>query len=205
MKEAFPDDSKLSAFSQRFVSDGFDPAAIRHLISPISQARPKLIASIEAPPSRQPSPPAVRLQQVTNSPKRPLPLDDLDMDPNRPRKLARGESPALAGAAGRRLNQLNQMKQNRQPYDNAPSGQSFGYLAPPPPLPREVIYLLSVIPPASTYNATHFKVDEVIRLLRETNIPATVGQLPARVSTATGGPQYSQSATNYQGMLLKSF
>ena len=195
MKEAFPDDPKLSAFSQRFVHDGFDPTATRPLISPATQARPRAIASIEAPASRQPSPPA-RVQQATNSPKRPLLLDDFDSDTNRPRKLHRGESP-LAGAAGRRL---NQMKQNRPPFEATPSGQSFGYLAPPPPLPREVTYLLSIIPPASTYHATQFKVEEVIRLLRDTQVPVSASQGPSRISNTTGGVPYPQGLTNYQGM-----
>ena len=195
MREGFPDDPKLSSFAQRFVRDGFDPTAIRPLISPAAQARPKAMASIEMSASRQPSPLPVRAPQVANSPKRPLPLDDFDSDPNRPRKLARGESP-LAGAAGRRL---NQMKQSRQPYDSAPSSQSFGYFAPPPPLSREITNLLSIIPPASTYNATLFKVDEVMRLLRETTIPSSIGQPPAPRSSAVGGGQYSQ------GMVPKSF
>ena len=180
MKELYPDDPKLYAFSQRFVSDSFDPTAIRPIISPATQAKPKVMPSIEEPilSSRQPSPPAVHIAPppiASNSPKRPIPLDDFEADGNRPRKLARGESP-LAGAAGRRLNQV---RQGRQPHESTPTiVQTSTFVPPPPPLPRDITFLLSIIPPASTYNTVPFKVDEMIKLIRDTPIPSSINQLP---------------------------
>ena len=213
MKELFPDDPKLYSFSQRFVSDSFEPTAIRPLVSPATQARPKLvlIPSIEAPLSRQPSPPALSVAPpfVANSPKRPPPFDDFESDSNRPRKLPRGESP-LAGAAGRRL---NQMRQGRQSYEPTPAtNQNNGYMPPPPPLPRDITFLLSIIPPASTYNTVPFKVDEMIKLIRDTPIPSSEDQLPMHQRPLPqqhgipGGqsalPQYGQGLSGYfQGML----
>lgn len=185
MREAFPDDPKLNSFSQRFIHDGFDPTAIRPLISPAAQTRPKVLPTIEAPPSRRPSPAPVITIQVGSSPKRPAPLDDFDHDlANRPRKAARGESP-LAGAAGRRLNQLK----SRQPFDSTPPNSQSNSYPQVPPLPRDITFLLSIIPPASTYNAAYFKVDEIIRLLRETPIPTSVSQLPPPHGSNAGVPQ----------------
>lgn len=212
MKELYQDDPKLYSFSQRFVSDNFDPTAIRPIISPATQTRPKAVQSIEGTvsPSRQPSPPVVNIAPPpvsSNSPKRPLPLDDLDLDTNRPRKLARGESP-LAGAAGRRLNQIRQV---RQPNESTPTAvQSNGYAPAPPlppaPLPRDITFLLTIIPPASTYNSVQFKVDEMIKLIRNTTIPASVDQLPSYQAAAAPTPsvanpmpipQYTQAPPTY--------
>lgn len=199
MKEAFPDDPRLSSFSQRFVHDRFDPTAVRPLISPATQARPKIIISVETaiPPSRQPSPPPIKIAPITNSPKRPLPLDDFDNDANRPRKLARGESP-LAGAAGRRLNQL---KQSRHPYEPPqPVGQVNGYMPSIPPLPREINYLLGIIPPASTYNIAHFNVDKMIQLIRDTPLPQAPSQQPPPHANHMGNGQFTQTPPgHYQG------
>ena len=183
MREAFPHDPKMSSFSQRFVQDSFDPTAIRPLISPATQTRPKALPSIEGPPSRQPSPPAIKVTSNTGSPKRPPPFEEPDIESSRPRKLPRGESP-LAGAAGRRL------KQSRQPFDGTPlATQAMSFVAPPP-LPRDINFLLSIIPSASAYNAMFFKVDEIVKILRETPVPTSVTQLPG--SHARNGPMPPQ-------------
>ena len=174
MSEAFPDDPRLSSFSQRFTHDGFDPTAIRPIISPDTQARPKSMPSIEPAPSVQNSPPS-RSIQINNSPKRPLPREESDNESNRPRKLARGESP-LKGAAGQRI--LDQQKRNRQPQDMSQSnGQSTTHLMPSTPLPREIGFLLSIIPKSSTYHATKFNPAAMVKLIRETHIPTSVSQL----------------------------
>lgn len=174
MSEAFPDDPRLSSFSQRFTHDGFDPTAIRPIISPDIQARPKSMPSIEPAPSVQNSPPS-RAIQINNSPKRPLPREESDNESNRPRKLARGESP-LKGAAGQRI--LDQQKRNRQPQDMSQSnGQSTTHLMPSTPLPREIGFLLSIIPKSSTYHATKFNPAAMVKLIRETHIPTSVSQL----------------------------
>lgn len=167
MRDLFPEDHALSLFSRRFNDQGFDPTAIRPIISPATQTRPKVIPSIETTFAGQN---AVPLHN-TNSPKRPLPLDESDNEAGRPRKLPRGESP-LKGAAGRRL---DQQKRNRQPIE--PS-QVMPLPLPPPPLPRDVMFLLSIIPKAETYHATRFSPEEIVRLIRETSIPTNIAQLP---------------------------
>ena len=144
MREAFAEDTSMKLFSQRFAQDAFDPTAVRPLISPATQTRPKALASVEGP-----------------------------------RKLPRGESP-LAGAAGRRL------KQNRQPFDNTPHAGLGIPFAAPPPLPRDINFLLSIIPPASSYNAMHFKADEIVRILGETPLPKSVSHIPS--PPVRGGP-----------------
>ena len=188
ISETFPEDPRLASFSQRFTHEGFDPTSVRPIISPSTQTRPKAmpIPSIEAAPSA-PESPRNRFVQTTNSPKRLLPIEESDNESNRPRKLARGESP-LKGAAGRRL---DQQKRNRQPQEMSQfEGQSTTHMIPPPPLPRDVLFLLSIIPKASTYHATRFNPEEMVRLIRETNIPNSVSQLrPAPPPQNGGGMQ----------------
>ena len=170
MREAFPDDPKISTFSHRFAHAAFDPTAIRPLVSPATQARPKVAPSAEKPPSRQPTPPAIKVTSSMDSPKRPPPLDEQEAEAARPRKLARGESP-LAGAAGRRL------KQSRQPFDGTPLA-GLGAMVPalpPSPLPRDLSFLLSIIPSARAYHAMRFKADEIVRILRERPLPTSAG------------------------------
>ena len=182
MRETFPDDPRLSSFPQRFAREGFDPTAVRPIISPATQTRPKAIPSIEPPPSLQNTPPP-RFAQSTNSPKRPLPLEESDNEANRPRKLARGESP-LKGAAGRRL---DQQKRNRQPPDSHFDGQLGSQPIPAPPLPRDVMFLLSIIPKSSTYHATKFNPQEMVRLIRDTPIPSQISQLRPPPPPPSGG------------------
>ncbi|KAL3426355.1 cfia complex component [Phlyctema vagabunda] len=174
MAELFPDDPRLRRFASRYTGEGFDPTAVRPIVSPSTQMRPKLLMqSIEQPPSiREESPRPAYVQEnsprpqyinaVTNSPKRPFPgVDDLD---NPPRKMARGESP-LKGAAGRRLDQQKRLQQNQ----GVPAWQSNG----PPPvfIPRDITFLLSIIPRADLYTATKFNSEAMVRLLSQTPIP----------------------------------
>lgn len=128
MAELFPEDPKLSQFASRYSEEGFDPTAIRPIISPAFQRRPKvsIMQSIESVPSISGSPrpafnvsPRPQYIQTTNSPKRPFP-DDFENELNPPRKLARGESP-LKGAAGRRLNEQKQARGTPQWLPNAPA------------------------------------------------------------------------------------
>ena len=179
MSDLFPEDQRLTLFSRRFVQQRFDPTAIRPIISPATQARPKALLSVEASVSQE-TPPNRFVQ--TNSPKRPFPLEESDNEGGRPRKLARGESP-LKGAAGRRL---DQQKRNRQPHEMPQfESHSLPQGLPTPFLPRDVLFLLGIIPKAETYHATKFKAEEMVRLIRETNIPSSVTQLP-RGPIATG-------------------
>lgn len=111
MAELFPEDPKLDRFASRYASEAFDPTATRPIVSPGAQMKPKnIMQSIEMPSIPQDSPrphyaqqePSPRPQpsflQSTNSPKRPFPTDDYESDLNRPRKLARGESPLKGGS-----------------------------------------------------------------------------------------------------------
>ncbi|KAG9232998.1 hypothetical protein BJ875DRAFT_485530 [Amylocarpus encephaloides] len=177
MAEYFPNDPKLLQFSSRYSGDGFDPTAVRPMVSPATQMRPKGISvmpSIEShtqQPSIQNSPrpqfvqensPRPQYVPNTNSPKRPLPIDDAE-EMNRPRKLARGESP-LKGAAGRRLNQQKQLQQTH----GTPMWQSN---SPPFVVPRDITFLLSIIPRSDLYTASKFRAEAMVQLLGKTHIP----------------------------------
>ena len=192
MIDLFPEDPALTLFSRRFAQQGFDPTAIRPIISPATQTRPKASASIKAEVEGVPDSPQQRINEIINSPKRPLPTDDDDDSP-RPRKVARPESP-LKGAAGRRL---DQQKRNRQP-EIPQFTQPVPHPPPPPPLPRDVMFLLSIIPKAETYHATKFSAEQLVKLLRETNIPTSMAQAPT-LPGARGLPQ-NQPMPPYQPM-----
>jgi cleavage stimulation factor subunit 3 len=174
MRELFPDDPTLSQFAHRFATSTFDPTTVRPIISP-SQARPKSIAPVEPERSVHGTPtPRYLDAPSTNSPKRPYPLDDFDDDDaNRPRKFVRAESP-LKSVASRRLEQ-----QRRTQHVNG-GGPTGGQYRPQPaaaPLPRDVVHLLSIIPPASAYNAGRFSPDKLVDLLRRMDIPSSISQL----------------------------
>ena len=197
INDLFPEDPKLASFSQRFIHEGFDPTIIRPIMSTSAQARPKVISSIEISTPAQNSPPAQQVQP-TNSPKRPMPFEESENEATRPRKVARGESP-LKGAAGRRL---DQQKRSRLPNEVVQyEGQTNIHL-PPPPLPRDVLFLLSIIPKASTYHATKFKPEEMVRLIRDTHIPNSVNQLRPPLPPSSNGmalpqmPQLTHSQYN---------
>ena len=192
MSEIFPEDPSLMLFSRRFAQQGFDPTAIRPIISPATQAKPKTVPSVKTEAEQLPDSPQQRINEIINSPKRPLPTDDDDDSP-RPRKVARPESP-LKGAAGRRL---DQQKRNRQP-EMPQFNQPVPHLPPPPPLPRDVMFLLSIIPKAETYHATKFSAEQLVKLLRETNIPTSMAQIPPLPGAR--GPPLNQSIPPYQSM-----
>ncbi|KAG4436132.1 hypothetical protein IFR05_008375 [Cadophora sp. M221] len=172
MAEIFPEDPKLSQFAARYSGEGFEPTGTRLIVSPATQTRPKgVMQSIEQPQAVMPvSPrpqyvqeasrsPRPQYLQTTNSPKRPFPVEDTENELNRPRKLARGESP-LKGAAGRRLDQQKRLQQG------APS-----WNAPPFVVPRDITFLLSIIPRADLYSATKFKPEALVRLLQDAIVP----------------------------------
>lgn len=189
MNDLFPEDPLLVLFSRRFTSHGFDPTVIRPIISPNTQARPKTQTSHQQHTTANHTSP--KMVQTATSPKRALPLDDSDTDGGRPPKLARNESP-LAGAAGRR--RLDQQKRHQPSQDlSRYEGQSMAQAPPPPDLPREVLILLGMIPNADTYTVTRFKVDAMIKIIRETNIPSSASQLRM--------PQDPVGSTQIQNML----
>ncbi|KAF4636155.1 hypothetical protein G7Y89_g1934 [Cudoniella acicularis] len=196
MAELFPEDPKLLRFASRYSVEGFDPTAVRPIISPATQMRPKksVMQSIEQFPSVPNSPqpqfiqkssPRPQYVQATNSPKRPFPLEDLE-DLNRPRKLARGESP-LKGAAGRRLDQQKRLQQTQ----GNPGWQST---APPFVVPRDITFLLSIIPRADLYTSTKFSAEAMVNLLAQTNIP---DYSTYKAQQGQAQPQYGRTSTNY--------
>ncbi|TVY52418.1 mRNA 3'-end-processing protein RNA14 [Lachnellula cervina] len=174
MAELYPEDRKLLHFASRYSGEGFDPTAVRPIISPATQMCQKSTAVMpsiepyEAQNSPRPNfvqeasprPQYIQTTNTTNSPKRPFgAVEDVD-DFNRPRKLARGESP-LKGAAGRRLDQQKRLH-------GTPNWQSS---APPFVVPRDITFLLSIIPRADLYQSTKFDSDALVRLLSQTHVP----------------------------------
>lgn len=203
MADLFPDDPKLLRFSARYSADGFDPTVVRPIISPATQMQPKqVMQSIEVPGSAQISPRpqfreiSPRPQQVRQeasprptythvvppSPKRPLGGEESDNESGRPRKLARGESP-LKGAAGRRLDQQKRLQQTMGGV------QQWAATGPAPvTIPRDITFLLSIIPRADTYQATLFNSEAMVRLLGQTTIPDYATWKAGR--EANTGPRY---------------
>ncbi|EED19907.1 CFIA complex component Rna14, putative [Talaromyces stipitatus ATCC 10500] len=173
MRELFPDDPTLSQFAHRHTSANFDPIAAQPVIS-LSQVRPRSMTSLDQQQQQQTSLQGTPTRYLdvppTGSPKRPFPLDDFE-DENRPRKFARAESP-LKGIPARRPDQL------KRPTTGQVNGG--GQYRPQPsaaPLPRDVVHLLSIIPPASAYNAGRFSAEKLVDLIRKIDIPSSTSQL----------------------------
>ncbi|KAM5479191.1 mRNA 3'-end-processing protein rna14 [Microsporum canis] len=193
MRELFPEDPTLKQFAHRFSAPSFDPTTFQPILSP-SQLKPRTIASPEEPSSRHSSP-SRHPTTNTYSPKRSYPLDEYGDESNRPRKFIRAESP-LKGAAGRR-------EQQKRLQSNGSGGGPTAARAkqpqqPPPsagPLPRDVVYLLSIIPPASTYDATRFSPEMMVNLLRQVELPSSVSQLRLPQQTGASSHQYHQYGT----------
>ncbi|KAJ9367669.1 hypothetical protein DTO282E5_7666 [Paecilomyces variotii] len=185
MRELFPEDPALAHFSHRYLTSTFDPTAVRPIISP-SQARPKTLVTTEqvtdAPVPRYADAPS------TSSPKRAFPLDELDDEMGRPRKFIRAESPLKAAAARR----VDQQKQTQVVNGGIQSRAQYRPQSSAAPLPRDVVYLLSIIPPASAYNAGRFSPEKMVDLLRRIDIPSSISQLP-NVSQAMYGMPAGQT------------
>ncbi|KAI4109008.1 MAG: hypothetical protein L6R37_000726 [Teloschistes peruensis] len=179
MRDHFPDDPTLSHFSRRYVHQGFDPTAIRPIISPATQTRPRFLQPTDSTMPPQASPPS-RTAHPNTSPKRSLPFDDSDNETERPRKLARGESP-LKGAAGRRL---EQQKRN-QPLQGPPQ---FDHALPPPPpqpLPPQITDLLSALPRRAYYpNVPRFLPGPAVEVIASVSL-----QNPKRAQEAINPQQ----------------
>lgn len=207
----YPEDPQLLRFSQRFASPTFDPTTIRPIISPRTQMKPVMptvMTSIEEPQAAAPpqqieqrlaSPVAINSPHINtvfpataniNSPKRPL--EDMD-DSAQPRKLARGESPALKGAAGRRLDAARR--------NLAGNSGNTPVVAGPTPLPREINFLLGIIPPAHTYLETRFIPEAMVDMIRNNpKIPLPPNHLPQRYGTTpTTAQQLASIQEKYGG------
>ncbi|PWY92444.1 CFIA complex component Rna14 [Aspergillus heteromorphus CBS 117.55] len=179
MRELFPEDPTLEQFAHRYSIPNFDPTAVRPIISP-SQTRPKMAYPTEPMMSRHDTPTS-RYQDAsaTNSPKRQL--EDFDDDMGRPRKFVRAESPL-------KTTQRRQMDQKRtQQTQNS----QFRPQGSPAPLPRDIVYLLSIIPSASAYNAGRFSPEKMVDLIRRIDIPSSISHIP--LPRGLGGGQAPQS------------
>ena len=170
MRELFPEDPTLEQFAHRYSIPNFDPTAVRPIISP-SQTRPKMAYPAEQAMSRHATP-TTRYQDAsaTNSPKRQL--DDFDDDVGRPRKFVRAESPL-------KTTQRRQLDQKRtQQTIGSQSRSQFQSQGSPAPLPRDIVFLLSIIPSASAYNAGRFSPEKMVDLIRRIDMPNSISQIP---------------------------
>jgi cleavage stimulation factor subunit 3 len=205
MADLYPDDPQLLRFSQRFSTPTFDPTTVLPVISPKTQMKPKLFNAVvptveEPPPPPQPPMPEARpspslmnsprappaLLHVSNSPKRPF--EEADAEAAQPRKLLRGESP-LKGAAGRRLDAA---RRNLARGSESVSGMNISSVPPPQPLPREINFLLNIIPGAHHYRETRFNPERMVALLREVELSQPNGnaqrQPPPPMATPVAPP-----------------
>ncbi|KAF2685690.1 Suf-domain-containing protein [Lentithecium fluviatile CBS 122367] len=208
MATLFPEDPQLQRFSSRFANPTFDPTAMRPIISPRTQMRPVMPAgvmpTVEEPhsavvphtlmqqeqrvasPAILNSPRLCHLLPATNSPKRPL--EDAEND--QPRKMVRGESP-IKGAAGRRLAAA---RGNPMVGGNTP-------VAAPAPLPREINFLFSIIPPAHTYgDTTRFNPEALVQLLRHITLPLPQNLHPGAPPPVATGPPAAHINTQLQNI-----
>lgn len=190
MRDLYPEDAiGLKHFSQRYVSRNFDPTSIRLIVSSTqTKGSVHVYPSVERESSINNSPPAKLSDTVaTNSPKRPLPLDDFE--DNQPRKFARGESP-LKGAAGRRMNQQQRTLGANGNFQ--PTPLSHIQVPPPPPLPGHLAFLLSIIPKASTYEFRRFDPSKMVELMRNVQIPSSVPVRQSGLPPPQAGQQWPQ-------------
>jgi cleavage stimulation factor subunit 3 len=200
MSDLFPEDPQLVRFSHRSSAPGFDPTAIRPIISPATQSKPKALPSIEQPPPQPPSVqnsprPAPAIVQISNSPKRPFVPDESDSEAAQPRKIPRGESP-LKGAAGRRLDAAR--RNQARASESLSSTLNMPQAAPPPSLPRDILFLLSIIPGAHTYKETRFNAERMVELLRNTDLNRPVGNQTRQTPMPPQVGGYGQVGGEYQ-------
>lgn len=177
MAELFPEDPRLEYFQSRYSSDKFDPIEAPIIISKAVQMRPKqVLPTIEQPvsvrdspmPSRADQSPRQHYTRATASPKRPLGVDDEELNP--PKRLARGVSP-LKGAAGRRLDQQRRNQASA--------------------LHRDITFLLTILPPPNTYDGQRLSPAGLTSLLRDTALP------PPSEWNAKLGPLARQNAPGH--------
>lgn len=193
MRELYPEDPTLDQFAHRYKTPTFDPMAVRPILSP-SQTRPKTFQP--GPGTEMGNAASPRHHDaVFSSPKRPFPADDFDYDSDRPRKFFRAESP-LKAAQGRRLDQQKRGQQlNGQTGHYKPQGS-------PAPLPRDVVHLLSIIPPASAYHISRLSPEKMVDLLRHVEIPASTAQIPLPANVRGLGAAQTSGMNPYAGKLF---
>lgn len=193
MRELYPEDPTLDQFSHRYKTPTFDPITVRPILSP-SQTRPKTFPPFQtgaAPGPGYPASPRVPEGSFT-SPKRPYPTEDFDYDSDRRRKFVRAESP-FKGAQGRLFDQQKRGQPlNGQTSQYKPQGS-------PAPLPRDVVNLLSIIPPAHTYNISRLSPEKMVDLLRRVDVPATPAEIPLPANVRGLGAAQGAGMNAYPG------
>jgi len=179
MADMFPDEPDIARFAHRFALPSFDGMQVQLVLSP-TQVMPKTtvpqqpLPTIEAPGRFEES--GLRLGPngpYMASPKRPL--EDSDTDTPQ-RKFMRGDSP-LKGAAGRRI-QHQAVGSTASAAIGGVGGGNGGFVTknyipgaggqgPPMPgaLPRDVTFLLRILPPASSYHTNVFDPVRMVELL----------------------------------------
>lgn len=184
MADLYPQEPEILRFVDRFALPSFDGVKTPLAISPV-QIRPKAsgVAENMAQPfpgveeiKHSPQPGQIMLGPhgpYVASPKRPLEDSD-DGTPNR--KFLRTESP-LKGAAGRRIANAAGAATTAI---GAVGGVGGGFVtksyvpgqpnSQPAPLPAAIFNLLSVIPPATSYNATRFDPFKFVEFMRTVDL-----------------------------------
>ncbi|KAF3906543.1 hypothetical protein ABW20_dc0107631 [Dactylellina cionopaga] len=193
MRELYPQDPQLKLFQGRHSYKILNPSSFSPVVSP-TQIRPKGsgVRPITSIPER--------------SPKRQADDSDGDVSKNeRPRKIARGESP-IKGAAGRRLMDqqkraaaaaANREQESRQTHNHTHThhakhaSMSGQQASPPPSLPESIMYLLSMLPPGHAYRSVRFNPEEIFKLLVNLNIPGPPPNQANGVSYFSSPPFYS--------------
>lgn len=204
MAELYPEDPKLQLFASRWQSakaDGskFSPTSARFIISPAVQTKKaekqppsdvggvqRTTSTIEGVVASAVNSPRPASLQVSNSPKRAYQADESDTDIQQgpPRKFQRGESP-LKGAAGRRL-------------AAAAAGRTVSNLAggatTPTPLPRDLAFLLSILPKSSLsgHLAGKLDVNKLVTVMSGVDVsrppPATISVIQTQAQAPVPRP-----------------
>ena len=199
MKDLYPEDAGgHRQFSERYISRNFDPTQVRLAVSATQVSRPEIpdVLAEEQASSRGSPQQRILDNASANSPKRALPIDELD--DNQPRKFARGESP-LKGAAGRRMHQPQRTGGGSGNYGSTQLSQA--QQPPLNPLPSHLTLLLSMIPKASTYEFRRFDAAKMTELLRNVHIPSSA-QTRQGISSSQGQSWSQQYSTPPQQAAL---
>ncbi|OQO01677.1 hypothetical protein B0A48_12714 [Cryoendolithus antarcticus] len=186
MAELYPLEPDLMRFTHRFETPTFDALKAQLVLSP-TQIRPKT-SSYAQPPQQQfndapQSPPDLRLGlhgPYVSSPKRPLPLDndsDVDTPARKHQRFDRQASPrrTLPPAANAAQGGSGGFVTKSYVPGSGPvgggAGAGVGGPVGPTPLPRDVVYLLSILPNALEWRATRLDGGKMVGLLQGVGLP----------------------------------
>lgn len=170
MKELFPDDPVLNTFTARFTSATFNPISVQLVLSPTQSRPPEPHVTQVAPVPRYQEP------AMAESVSKRSHTDEYEEDflTNRPRKVARGDSPMRGPPSGsaRRKNAREQRQERQDRQEQQQQQQAVTNLEVPPPLPKAINYLLSIIPPAASYHSVRFSPARMVSLINQIDMPS---------------------------------